>query len=505
MAASDVQNKKRKGATDSQPKAKKARKSDDIAATKTAAKPARKQAADFFSDDEKPAPVEATKPKKGKKTKTAEVAKEEDVVIPDAPEIVEVVKETKKKTKKPKKGEEAPVVTEVTEEVSVVAEEKPKKAKKGKKEETVVVEEVVAPVEEKKTKKGKKSNKQEAEPVVETVVEVEEAPVAEDSDENSGDEDEALDDQTAALLAGFESDRDESDAEKEDEDFDEDALPEMGKEISKKKRKELEKARRDAEPGVIYLGRIPHGFFEPQMKKYFSQFGTVRRLRLSRNKKTGASKHYAFVEFANSEVADIVAKTMHNYLMFGHILQCRVVPQEQVHPELFKGANERFKVDPRNQKEGAAMARGATRDVWEKRVKKETKRRAAKSKALLEEFGYEFEAPAIKSVDSVPKKTAALEGAPAQKALPEAETAAEPKAAIEAAPAAEEVPEVKVRRSKRKSDVAPEPVEAPAEVAAPKAKKAKKEPQVQEGAVAEKKRRVSQTGAGAKKAKKAKA
>lgn len=252
------------GATDSQPKAKKARKSDDIAATKTAAKPARKQAADFFSDDEKPAPVEATKPKKGKKTKTAEVAKEEDVVIPDAPEIVEVVKETKKKTKKPKKGEEAPVVTEVTEEVSVVAEEKPKKAKKGKKEETVVVEEVVAPVEEKKTKKGKKSNKQEAEPVVETVVEtvveVEEAPVAEDSDENSGDEDEALDDQTAALLAGFESDRDESDAEKEDEDFDEDALPEMGKEISKKKRKELEKARRDAEPGVIYLGYVSFHF-----------------------------------------------------------------------------------------------------------------------------------------------------------------------------------------------------------------------------------------------------
>lgn len=153
------------------------------------------------------------------------------------------------------------------------------------------------------------------------------------------------------------------------------------------------------------------------MKKYFSQFGTVLRLRLSRNKKTGASKHYAFVEFANGEVADIVAKTMHNYLMFGHILQCRVVPSEQVHSELFKGANERFKVDPRNQKEGAAMARGATRDVWEKRVKKENKRRAAKSKALLEEFGYEFNAPAVKSVDAVPKKTATLENGTSQQLL----------------------------------------------------------------------------------------
>ena len=38
-------------------------------------------------------------------------------------------------------------------------------------------------------------------------------------------------------------------------------------------------------PGVIYLGKIPHGFFEREMKAYFSQFGDVTRLRLSRNRK----------------------------------------------------------------------------------------------------------------------------------------------------------------------------------------------------------------------------
>lgn len=37
--------------------------------------------------------------------------------------------------------------------------------------------------------------------------------------------------------------------------------------------------------GVIYLGRIPHGFYEDQMKSYFTQFGDVTRLRLSRNKR----------------------------------------------------------------------------------------------------------------------------------------------------------------------------------------------------------------------------
>ena len=36
--------------------------------------------------------------------------------------------------------------------------------------------------------------------------------------------------------------------------------------------------------GVIFLGRIPYGFFEEQMIEYFSQFGEITRLRLSRNK-----------------------------------------------------------------------------------------------------------------------------------------------------------------------------------------------------------------------------
>jgi nucleolar protein 15 len=33
-----------------------------------------------------------------------------------------------------------------------------------------------------------------------------------------------------------------------------------------------------------------------------------------------------------------------NYLLFGHILKCSVIPKEQVHKDLFKGSNKRFKV-----------------------------------------------------------------------------------------------------------------------------------------------------------------
>ncbi|XP_029461064.1 MKI67 FHA domain-interacting nucleolar phosphoprotein [Rhinatrema bivittatum] len=96
-------------------------------------------------------------------------------------------------------------------------------------------------------------------------------------------------------------------------------------------------------PGVIYLGHLPKGLYEPQLKGYFSQFGSVSRVRLSRSKKTGGSKGYAFVEFDCDEVAKIVADTMNNYLFNERLLKCHFMPPEKVHEELFKGSETPFK------------------------------------------------------------------------------------------------------------------------------------------------------------------
>jgi nucleolar protein 15 len=137
------------------------------------------------------------------------------------------------------------------------------------------------------------------------------------------------------------------------------------------------------------------------MHAYFSQFGDILHLRLSRNKKTGASRHYAFIEFASMAVAKIVAATMNKYLLFSHILQVRVVPPEQVHPDLFKGAGRRFKVIPRNKLEGEKLARGTTREAWKKRIETESKRRSKKAEKL-KALGYEFEAPDLMDIDAVP-------------------------------------------------------------------------------------------------------
>ena len=223
-----------------------------------------------------------------------------------------------------------------------------------------------------------------------------------DAGEDNSDSDAEPDDHTAALLAGFESEGDE--APRSGQGFEEGqkvpGLPDAENTIKKLK---VIKADADEGPGVVYVGRIPHGFFEHQMRQYFSQFGDINRLRLSRNRKTGQSKHWAFIEFKSAGVAKIVADTMDNYLMFGHILKCKVVPPEQLHEDVWKGADKRFKKVPWNKLEGRKLEMPLARDQWNARNENEAKRREAK-KEKMKEIGYEFEAPPLKSVDQVPVK-----------------------------------------------------------------------------------------------------
>ena len=80
------------------------------------------------------------------------------------------------------------------------------------------------------------------------------------------------------------------------------------------------------------------------MRQFFTQFGPIKHLRLSRNKKSGASKHYAFIEFETPDVAEIVASTMNNYILFGRRLICEVMKAEAVDEHIWKGANRKFHV-----------------------------------------------------------------------------------------------------------------------------------------------------------------
>jgi len=88
--------------------------------------------------------------------------------------------------------------------------------------------------------------------------------------------------------------------------------------------------------GVLYVGHLPFGFFEEQIKEFFSQFGAITRIRLARNPLTGKSRHHGWIEFETKEVADVVADAMNDYWLFGRRLSVQVVPSQQVHFNMFR-------------------------------------------------------------------------------------------------------------------------------------------------------------------------
>ncbi|CAJ1938433.1 unnamed protein product [Sphenostylis stenocarpa] len=155
---------------------------------------------------------------------------------------------------------------------------------------------------------------------------------------------------------------------------------------------------------VLYVSRIPHGFYEKEMEGYFGQFGTIKRLRIARNKKTGKSRHFGYIEFESPEVAKIVADTMHNYLLFEHLLQVFVVPPEHVHSRLWRGFNYRHKPLDYVQIERKRHDKERTLEEHKKMVDRILKH-DQKRRKRIEAAGVDYECPEIiGNIHPAPKK-----------------------------------------------------------------------------------------------------
>ncbi|XP_027710567.1 MKI67 FHA domain-interacting nucleolar phosphoprotein [Vombatus ursinus] len=156
-------------------------------------------------------------------------------------------------------------------------------------------------------------------------------------------------------------------------------------------------------PGVVYLGHLPRGLYEPQLKEYFTQFGTVKRLRLSRSKKTGNSKGYGFLEFESDDVAKIVADTMNNYLFCERLLKCHFVPPEKVHEELFKGCDIPF-----SKPSHPAVKRYNKERTYEEKIRMEKrfKKKENKLRKRLAEKGIDYTFPKLVLQNRRKKKVA---------------------------------------------------------------------------------------------------
>eukprot|EP00355_Strombidium_rassoulzadegani_P000755 CAMPEP_0168615040 /NCGR_PEP_ID=MMETSP0449_2-20121227/4295_1 /TAXON_ID=1082188 /ORGANISM="Strombidium rassoulzadegani, Strain ras09" /LENGTH=207 /DNA_ID=CAMNT_0008655759 /DNA_START=12 /DNA_END=635 /DNA_ORIENTATION=- len=137
----------------------------------------------------------------------------------------------------------------------------------------------------------------------------------------------------------------------------------------------------------------PQGFEEDELTKFFKQFGDIQKIKVSRSKKTGRSKGYAHIQFANKEVAEIAASSIDGYMIFRKQLECHLV--DRAHKETFKHGNREWKHIPTQ-----LLFRNK---VNEQAAKLTSEQRAARVKGLLEkekekrmrlkELGVDYEFP----------------------------------------------------------------------------------------------------------------
>ena len=143
--------------------------------------------------------------------------------------------------------------------------------------------------------------------------------------------------------------------------------------------------------GVLYIGHLGNDFQEPELAKFLGQFGKVRALRLSRSKRTGNPKGYAFAQMESNEIAEIVADTLSGYILFGkRRLVCQIVPPEKVHDDLF------FKFvfrppEPAKQQRSISKIKGVTEKLLERERKK---------RKVLVDLGIDYDFPGVEAAMS---------------------------------------------------------------------------------------------------------
>ncbi|EAS03627.1 RNA recognition motif protein (macronuclear) [Tetrahymena thermophila SB210] len=148
---------------------------------------------------------------------------------------------------------------------------------------------------------------------------------------------------------------------------------------------------------TIYVGHLPYGLLEEQLKTYFEQYGTIVNIKVARSRKTARSKGFAFIQFEQPEVAAIAAKAMNGHMVLGKVLEVHVLQQDQKNPFSFKYGKKQFKFinwkrifikQKNSEKDPEEVKKGV-----EKLLKNEEKKRDN-----LKKLGIDYEFPGFKAI-----------------------------------------------------------------------------------------------------------
>ncbi|KAG6870876.1 hypothetical protein C0992_012210 [Termitomyces sp. T32_za158] len=85
---------------------------------------------------------------------------------------------------------------------------------------------------------------------------------------------------------------------------------------------------------------------------------------------------------------------MDNYLLKGHILRCKVIPKDEVHPELWVGANRKWRVVPRDRLARVHHNKIRTEDEKARTAKRLIKRQNERKRKLAK-AGIDYDITAV--------------------------------------------------------------------------------------------------------------
>jgi len=149
---------------------------------------------------------------------------------------------------------------------------------------------------------------------------------------------------------------------------------------------------------IIYVGHLPYGFFEDQLNGYLSQFGTVEHVVVPRSKKTNRDKGFAFVAFESPDVAEIVANTLHNFMLMKKRLICKLVPPEKIPIDSFLKSKSKYTELPITYVKAIKRTKAFAQRINSIRSKEQEKarkdrlfQRDAKKRAKFKKLGIDYD------------------------------------------------------------------------------------------------------------------
>lgn len=79
----------------------------------------------------------------------------------------------------------------------------------------------------------------------------------------------------------------------------------------------------------IYIGQLPYSVNEEELKEIFSEFGEIGSVSLIKDKFSGRSKGFGFIEMPNNSEADTAIKALNKSTLHGREIKVNQAEQKR--------------------------------------------------------------------------------------------------------------------------------------------------------------------------------